>query len=152
MSQPTNETIDALDDVIGEFTGLVATRLKKHEPGAPKYPMAVLLMAACPASGASASTLQLTCRAEAADMPNGKPQLLCLTRDMLALMTSLNDQHKLGIHGLREALASHPLIAPAPQAESAAKPTITDNGDGTRDVVDFVVDGGLGMGGMPRVN
>lgn len=124
----TREQMNAWLDAVNE--------LIRAKPGAPEYPLSVLLLASSMDEKASKLHWMTLADVDAGkDHPNGWAQALYLSRDLLTVLARLDEDYQLGMHMLPAVIASHPLF----QNKAGRK-----NG---RTVVELVEDRAQGDGG-----
>lgn len=79
-------------------------------PGAPEYPLSVLLLSSPVEPDRAVVTWMTLCDAHIADWPNGKAQALYMSRDLLTMLARLDADFKLGMQLLPAVIATHPLF------------------------------------------
>lgn len=82
----------------------------RAEPGAPEYPLSVLMLASALDEKASRLHWMLLADAKLGDKPNGWAQALYLSRDLLTVLARLDNDFQLGMHLLPAVIAAHPLF------------------------------------------
>lgn len=107
------------------------------EPGAPEYPLSVMLLASSLDDKASKLHWMLLADTKVANHPNGWAQALYLSRDLLTVLARLDHDFGLGMHMLPAVIAAHPLFQNFGQRHP----------DKGRTVVELVDDKATGKGG-----
>lgn len=103
--------------------------------GTPGFPLSLMFLASTQDEKASRFTMLSPCTTTAPGKPDGWAQALYLSRDLLRVMLTLNDDYNLGLGGLALVAAQHPLIEHV-----------------KADVVELVCDGATATGGTGRVH
>jgi hypothetical protein len=112
----------------------IKQRFSAVPPADPRYPMSILVLASSMSVDGAIMQYTRTAVASTPGHHDGWAQAVTMTRDLLMFCQVLNENHKLGLD-LASVMLTHPLLA----EPASAQPTVTQNQDGTRTVMDVAV-------------
>lgn len=111
MAEDPNGQPGTTMDVISQFIFELAALTQALPPQDQGYPQSLLLLASANEASRSLVRWVPLIRTDIPGRPDGWVQALSTSRDLLTLLTQLNDDYKLGLQ-LDAALRSHPLFGP----------------------------------------